>query len=170
MAIPKLFMSRSWFSGRGWAQKNSFFRFLRFAEWPRPLHWMAFRLEILTKPLIHWMPPPFSLQSPFFTENFRRLFVTCDVFTRYLFVAFSWPSSAWKNSVWAFFVAERGRERQREAERGREREKERERERQIERERERERQREAERGRERQRETERDREREREREREVFWI
>ena len=35
---------------------------------------------------------------------FRRLFVTRDVFTHYFFVAFSWPSSPWKNSVWAFLV------------------------------------------------------------------
>ena len=33
-----------------------------------------------------------------------RLFVTCDVFARYFFAAFSWPSSPWKNSVWVFFV------------------------------------------------------------------
>ena len=39
-----------------------------------------------------------------FLTKIRRLFVTCDVFTRYFFVAFSWPSSPWKNSVWAFFV------------------------------------------------------------------
>ena len=45
----------------------------------------------------------------------RRLFVTCDVFARYFFVAFSWlfrafswHLSAWKNSVWVFFVAFRG--------------------------------------------------------------
>ena len=53
---------------------------------------------------------------------FRRLFVTCDVFTRYFFVGasiatalkhfswlfrvfFWWPSSPWKNSVRGFFVA-----------------------------------------------------------------
>ena len=44
------------------------------------------------------------------TAFVRRLFVTCDVFARFswlyrgFFVASSWPSSPWKNSVSAFFV------------------------------------------------------------------
>ena len=42
------------------------FRVRRFTEWPGPLHWIAFPVEILTKPLIHWIPPPFSLKTPFF--------------------------------------------------------------------------------------------------------
>ena len=41
----------------------------------------------------------FAMFSPF------SPFVTCDVLVRYFFVAFPWPSSAWKNSVWASFVA-----------------------------------------------------------------
>ena len=44
----------------------SIFRVRRFTEWPGPLHWIAFPVEILTKPLIHWIPPPFSLKTPFF--------------------------------------------------------------------------------------------------------
>ena len=44
----------------------SIFRVRRFTEWPGPLHWTAFPVEILTKPLIHWIPPPFSLKTPFF--------------------------------------------------------------------------------------------------------
>ena len=39
---------------------------------------------------------------------FRRLFVTCDVFARYISVAFSWPSSTWEKSVWAFSWLFRG--------------------------------------------------------------
>ena len=45
----------------------SLFRVRRFTEWPGPLHWIAFPVEILTKPLIHWIPPPFSLKTPFFS-------------------------------------------------------------------------------------------------------
>ena len=33
------------------------------AQWPGPLHWIAFPVEILTKALIHWMPLPFSLKK-----------------------------------------------------------------------------------------------------------
>ena len=29
------------------------FRVRRFTEWPRPLHFFAFPVEVLTKPLIH---------------------------------------------------------------------------------------------------------------------
>ena len=41
----------------------SVFRVRRFTQWPGPLHWIAFPVEILTKPLIHW------IASPLFTEN-----------------------------------------------------------------------------------------------------
>ena len=43
----------------------SIFGVRRFTEWPGPLHWIAFPVEILTKPPFHWIPPPFSLKSPF---------------------------------------------------------------------------------------------------------
>ena len=45
----------------------SIFGVRRFTEWPGPLHWIAFPVEILTKPLIHWIPPPFSLKTPSFS-------------------------------------------------------------------------------------------------------
>ena len=45
----------------------SIFGVRRFTEWPGPLHWIAFPVEILTKRLIHWIPPPFSLKTPFFS-------------------------------------------------------------------------------------------------------
>ena len=44
----------------------SVFGIQRLTEWPGPLHWIAFPVEILTKPLIHSMPPPFSLKNLFF--------------------------------------------------------------------------------------------------------
>ena len=31
----------------------SVFRVQRFSDWPEPLHWIAYLVEILTKPLIH---------------------------------------------------------------------------------------------------------------------
>ena len=35
------------------------------------LHWTAFSVEeVLAKPLIHWMPPPFHSKTCFFTERF----------------------------------------------------------------------------------------------------
>ena len=44
----------------------SVFRARRFNEWPEPLHWIAFPVEILTKPLIHWnCLPPFHSKPPF---------------------------------------------------------------------------------------------------------
>ena len=43
----------------------SIFGVRRLTEWPGPLHWIAFRVEILTKPPFHWIPPPFSLKSLF---------------------------------------------------------------------------------------------------------
>ena len=45
----------------------SIFGVRRFTEWPGPLHWIAFPVEILTKRLIHWIPAPFSLKTPFFS-------------------------------------------------------------------------------------------------------
>ena len=39
------------------------FRVRQFTEWSGPLHWIAFPVEILTKPLIHWMPSPFSREK-----------------------------------------------------------------------------------------------------------
>ena len=47
----------------------SIFGVRRFTEWPGPLHWIAFPVEILTKPLIHWIPPPFSLKTLFFNDK-----------------------------------------------------------------------------------------------------
>ena len=44
----------------------SVFRVRRFSEWPEPLHWIAFAVEILTKPLIHWIASPFFTENPFF--------------------------------------------------------------------------------------------------------
>ena len=51
----------------------SVFRVRWFSEWPEPLHWIAFPVEILTKPPFTELPPPFSLKNPFFTE---KCFVT----------------------------------------------------------------------------------------------
>ena len=36
----------------------SIFRVRHFSEWPEPLHWIAFPVEILTKPLIQWIASP----------------------------------------------------------------------------------------------------------------
>ena len=36
----------------------SVFRVRQFSEWPGPLHWIAFPVEIPTKPLIHWIASP----------------------------------------------------------------------------------------------------------------
>ena len=53
--------------GRGHEDSNfSIFRGRRFTAWPGPLHWIAFPVEILTKPSFTEMPPPFSLKKPFF--------------------------------------------------------------------------------------------------------
>ena len=46
----------------------SVFRIRRFIEWPGPLHWIAFPVEILTKLLIHW------IASLLFTEKKRQFF------------------------------------------------------------------------------------------------
>ena len=47
----------------------SVFRVRRFSEWPEPLHWIAFPVEILTKPLIHWIASPLFTENPFFHWN-----------------------------------------------------------------------------------------------------
>ena len=43
----------------------SVFTVRRFSEWPEPLHWIAFPVEILTKPLIHWIASPLFTEKPF---------------------------------------------------------------------------------------------------------
>ena len=45
----------------------SVFRVRRFSEWPEPLHCIAFPVEILTKPLIHWIVSPLVTEKPFFS-------------------------------------------------------------------------------------------------------
>ena len=45
------------------------FRVRRFAEWPGPLHWIAFPAEILTKPLIYWIASPLFTENPFFLSE-----------------------------------------------------------------------------------------------------
>ena len=52
--------------------EHSNFSVRRFSEWPEPLHWIAFPVEILTKPLIHWIASPFSLKNPFFHWKLLR--------------------------------------------------------------------------------------------------
>ena len=44
----------------------SIFRVRRLTEWLEPLHWIAFPVEILTKPLIHWIASPLFIEKPFF--------------------------------------------------------------------------------------------------------
>ena len=51
--------------GMGWAKKKCNFRVWRFIEWPWPLHWIAFRVEFLSKAFIHWMPCPHSVRRRF---------------------------------------------------------------------------------------------------------
>ena len=72
LLLPRKFHRESIYQilgGEGNEDSNfSVFRVRRFTEWPRPLHRTAFRVEILTKPLIHWMPPPVSLKNPFFSH------------------------------------------------------------------------------------------------------
>ena len=45
----------------------SVFRVQRFSEWPEPLHWIAFPVEILTKPLIHWIASTLFTEKPLFS-------------------------------------------------------------------------------------------------------
>ena len=75
--VPSLGLAptiKSWFSGRGWGQQLSLFRVRRFTESPGPLHWIAFPVEILTKPLIHWIASPLFTENPFFHwKVFRRI-------------------------------------------------------------------------------------------------
>ena len=48
----------------------SLFRVRRFTEWTGSLHWIAFPVEILTKPPIHWIAFPLFTETPlFFTEK-----------------------------------------------------------------------------------------------------
>ena len=42
------------------------FRVRQFSEWPGPFHWIAFLVEIVTNPLIHWIASPLSTENPFF--------------------------------------------------------------------------------------------------------
>ena len=44
----------------------SVFRVRRFTESPGPLHWIAFPVEILTKPPIHWIASPLFTEKPRF--------------------------------------------------------------------------------------------------------
>ena len=72
----------------------SVFRVRRFTEWPGPLHWIAFPVEILTKPLIHWIASPLFTENSFFSLNSASLhplqpqigseqcFVVCVSFSR----------------------------------------------------------------------------------------
>ena len=60
--------NKSWFSVEGDEDSNfSLFRVRRFTESPGPLHWIAFPVEILTRPLIHWIPSPLFTENPFFS-------------------------------------------------------------------------------------------------------
>ena len=45
----------------------SAFRVRQLTEWPRPLHWIAFLVDIRTKPLIHWIASPPFHWKPFFS-------------------------------------------------------------------------------------------------------
>ena len=57
---------KSWFREADEDSNSSILRVWRFTEWPGPLHWIVFPVGILTKPLIHWMPPPpFHWKNPF---------------------------------------------------------------------------------------------------------
>ena len=58
-------------SGRGWGQQFSLFRVRRFTEGPGPLHWIAFPVEILTKPPIHWIASPLFTVVRYFRKPLR---------------------------------------------------------------------------------------------------
>ena len=45
----------------------SILRVRRFSEWPEPLHWIAFPIQILTKPRIHWIASPLFTEKTFFS-------------------------------------------------------------------------------------------------------
>ena len=49
-------------------------RVRRFTESPGPLHWIAFPVEILTKPLIHWIASSLFTENPFFF-HWKKCFV-----------------------------------------------------------------------------------------------
>ena len=69
--------NRSGDSGRGWAQKISFFRVRRFTESPKPLHWIAWTPFSEKGASLHWFcfvasPPPNSIptkSSEFFEKE-----------------------------------------------------------------------------------------------------
>ena len=63
------FLWKSWFLGRGWRQQLFSFQslFVGSLNGQDLFHWIAFPVEILTKPLIYWMSPPFSQKIPFFS-------------------------------------------------------------------------------------------------------
>ena len=42
-------------------------RVRRFTDSPEPLHWIAFPVETLTKPLIHWIASPLFIENPFYS-------------------------------------------------------------------------------------------------------
>ena len=70
----RVFLIRADFREGDEGSDLSVFRVRRFSEWPEPLHWIAFPVEILTKPLIHWIASPFfSLKNPFF--HWKKCFV-----------------------------------------------------------------------------------------------
>ena len=54
---------------RGGDEDSNFsvFRVRWFTEWPRPLHWIAFPVEILTRTLIHWIASPHFTEKGFFS-------------------------------------------------------------------------------------------------------
>ena len=51
----------------------SVFRVRRFPEWPGPLHWISFSVEILTKPLIHWIASPLFTEKHFHWKVLRHI-------------------------------------------------------------------------------------------------
>ena len=51
--------------GKGWVRKISSHKVRWFTEWPKPLHWIAFPVEFLTKGFIHLMPCPHSVTRRF---------------------------------------------------------------------------------------------------------
>ena len=68
LELAELFMYVIRADFREWDEDSNFsiFRVQRFSEWPEPLHWIAFPVEILTKPLIHWIASPLFTENPFF--------------------------------------------------------------------------------------------------------
>ena len=64
---PKLQLLRVDFREGDEDSNFSVFRVRRFSESPEPLHWIAFPVEILTKPPIHWIASPLFTENPFFS-------------------------------------------------------------------------------------------------------